>query len=153
MATERANQLDDGVRVVDADAEDERVGREHRVVDGVVDDDAADVLRALGVAVDDLQERGAEIVENPAEARARTQVHRFEHHPMVGTGAPSLLRPCGPNETLSSSGPTTAQAETHSVAVVTAASSSASGSTPRPGPVGTRRWPSSRTNGSVMSVR
>jgi DNA-binding SARP family transcriptional activator/Tfp pilus assembly protein PilF len=42
--------------------------------------------------------------------------------------------------------------EIHSVLVVTADSTSGRGSTPIPGAAGTRRWPSSRTNGSVMSV-
>ncbi len=40
----------------------------------------------------------------------------------------------------------------HSLAVVISSSTSGRGSTPRPGPVGTFRWPSLRTNGSVMSV-
>ncbi len=41
----------------------------------------------------------------------------------------------------------------HSVDVVTSASTSGSGATPRPGPVGTGRCPSASTNGSVTSVR
>ena len=45
------------------------------------------------------------------------------------------------------------QSGIHSVAVVTARSTSGTGSTPSPGPVGTRRCPSSSTNGAVRSVR
>lgn len=41
----------------------------------------------------------------------------------------------------------------HRVLMVTAFSSSGRGMTPIPGPVGTGRWPSLRTNGVVMSVR
>ena len=71
---ELAQQRDDLVRVVDADAEHQRVAGQHRRVDRVVDDDAADVVGAVGVAVDQVQQGGAEVVEDPAEAGARARV-------------------------------------------------------------------------------
>ncbi|MCB1961873.1 MAG: hypothetical protein KDF24_01705, partial [Rhodocyclaceae bacterium] len=51
---EVAEERDDLLGRLDADAEDERTARQHRRVDRVVDDHAADLAGALGIAVDEV---------------------------------------------------------------------------------------------------
>ena len=117
------------------DAEDERVPRQDRLVQRVVDRDAADLVGVLEIAVHQFEQGGAQVVQHATEVGARgREVTRRTTTRVRGARLPALR--CG----------------NHSVDVVTSASRSGNGSTPRPGPVGTGRCPSSRTNGSVMSV-
>ena len=109
-----------------------------RSLGGATPDDA----RPVGITEDELQQGGAEVVEHPTEAGMGSKVHRIAHRPGLQGRGPSLVA-AGER----------AYRATHSVPVVTAASSAGNGVTPRPGAVGTGRWPSMSTNGSVMSVR
>ena len=45
--------------------------RQHRLVDRVVDHHSPDVTRTVGVAVREVEEGRAEVVEHPPETRAR----------------------------------------------------------------------------------
>ncbi len=57
--------------------------RQDGLLERVVDGDAADVARFVGVAVDELQQRGSEVVEHAAETGMGSQVHRDKHRPKV----------------------------------------------------------------------
>jgi hypothetical protein len=70
--------------VPQSDAEHQRVPRQHRLLERVVDDDAADLATPVDVTVDDLEQRRAEVVEHAAQAGVRPEVHRLEHHPKLG---------------------------------------------------------------------
>ena len=99
------------------------------------------------VTVDEVEERGAQVVQQPGEARARRLV---AHASTVGSrrdGGQCRATKSRPGLVQSDN----SQRASHSAAVVTSSRRSGSGATPRPGPVGTARWPSSSTNGSVMS--
>ena len=91
-APELAQQLRHLIRVVEADTEHERAVRQHRDVHGIVDHDAADLLGRLGVAVDEVQQGGAQVVEDAAEAGARLRAaggHGQSHlrgHSQAGDG-------------------------------------------------------------------
>ena len=113
------------------DAEHQRPPRQHRLVERVVDRHPAHLARARpgGGTADKLEQRHAEILKDAVQAGLRANGH--------ATKLPADLQRYG---------------VTHSVLVVTAASWSASGVTPMPGPDGTSRCPSDSTNGSVMSV-
>ncbi len=111
---------------VQAHAEHQRMVGQLGLVQRVVDHDAADGL--LGrLPADHVQEGRAEFLQDMDKT-----AHKW---PFAATG-PVMLGHTG----------------IHSVRTVTASSSSGTGVTPRPGLVGTRRWPSSIRNGSVMSV-
>ena len=65
---ELTQQLDDGVLAADADTEDQGVRGHGRHVDSVVDDQPGDLHRPVRVAVDEVEQGGAEVVDDPAEA-------------------------------------------------------------------------------------
>ena len=121
-------RLDEGSDAVGvhAHAEDERARRVRRLVERVVDDDPAHVHERIHIAVDEFEQGMTEVVEDAAQARTGPLSHARE-----------------PN----------AQIVTRSTHVVSDSRIAMSGSTPRPGPVGTSRWPSRMTKGAVMSVR
>ena len=87
----------------------------------------------------------------PADQRRPPAAGRHHRQPL--TTAPPVTRPPSfPGFPRQFGGKRPAHTGSHCVQVVTASSSSASGSTPMPAPVGTCRCPSARTKGSVMSV-
>ena len=91
LAAELAQQPRDLAGLLDAHAQHQGVPGQHRLVERIVDDDAADVAGPLGVAVRQFQQGRPEVVEDPAEAGARAGVHGVLHSPTVGTEAVSLL--------------------------------------------------------------
>ena len=66
-----SEQLHHLLGVVDPDPEHERVGGKDGDVDRVMDHHAADVLSPVQIAVERVQQRGAQVVENPTETGAR----------------------------------------------------------------------------------
>ena len=89
LLAEVEQHLADRVRIGQPDGEDERVRRQHRVVERVVDDQTADVVDGVGLAVDKLEQRHAEVVEDPAETGAGSLGHRYEHHLTLGSLRPA----------------------------------------------------------------
>jgi hypothetical protein len=74
-------QTDDLVGLAYADAEDERAAGQHRLVDRVVDGHPTDLADPVGIAVDEVQQRGPEVVEDPPETGAGSWIHRVVHRP------------------------------------------------------------------------
>ncbi|GAA0923721.1 hypothetical protein GCM10009554_02020 [Kribbella koreensis] len=66
---------------------------EHRLVEWVVDDDATDLGRLVGVTVDEFEQGGAQIVEHPAEACTWSIRHGRQHLSELRSREPSLVRP------------------------------------------------------------
>ena len=147
-----SQQGDDLVGAFDPDPEHQRVPGQHRLVHGIVDDHPADVTGAVGVPVREVEQGRAEVVEHPPETGAWPGGADLLHGPTVGQPTRGALvaehqsaadlRPALQGQTVS-----------HSVEVVTSASRSGSGDDARArvrwAPA---RWPSSSTNGSVMSA-
>lgn len=132
-------QPGDLIRILQPDAEYQRIPRQDGFVHRVVDDDSAYVFTPVRGAVRQVQQRGAEIVDHPGEAGAWGHVHRYEHLLKPGSDEANLV--CVFSRTLvrGSSVPTGQLRDSHSVLVLTASSTAGSGSTPMPGAVGTSR--------------
>ncbi|GAA4490915.1 hypothetical protein GCM10023191_023860 [Actinoallomurus oryzae] len=56
-----------------ADTEHQRVGRQYGLIERVVKDDSADLSGTVGVAVHELEQSRAQVIDDPSEIRAGTR--------------------------------------------------------------------------------
>ncbi|GHA44911.1 hypothetical protein GCM10010329_79550 [Streptomyces spiroverticillatus] len=118
-----------------------------------MDDDAADVVCAVGISADEVEEGGAEILKDAPEAGSWMGGHRDEHAsyrrrrdaaPRSSYGPKSYAEFVAYDRAAFGGGRGRPRTGIPSVESVTASRASASGATPMPGPVGTGRCPSAR---------
>ncbi len=98
LPAEGVEQFDDLGGLVHGDAEHEGPGRRYGLVVRVVDDDAADVRGVapgpgpVDVAEDEVEEGGAQVLQDAPEAGSRTGGDRDEHASSLGGGDRPLAR-------------------------------------------------------------
>ncbi|BCJ28838.1 hypothetical protein Asera_29460 [Actinocatenispora sera] len=80
MLAQLGQQRGDLGRLVHPDAEYQRAPGRCRLVERVVDDHSADLVDRLGVTGDELEQGGAEILQDPAQAGPRSSGGHGDKH-------------------------------------------------------------------------
>ncbi len=96
LLAEPAQQADDVRRLADTNAEHERVAGQHGFLERVVDRDAADVPGAARVAVDEVEQRATEVVEDADHTGAHRDAPPPRRLSRPPARSPSSPRPAAP---------------------------------------------------------
>ena len=96
--TQLAEQRRHLLGIVEPDAQHECLVRQHRHVDGIVDHHTADLVDCLRVALDEVQQGGAQVVQDTAEAGARLGAAgghgRIDSQTVGDAPEPTSVTPC-----------------------------------------------------------